>query len=86
MTRIRNSIKFSASKRCIVGIRRAVLPSYAQMFRVLNVKPVCIRFCGWNRFDDRAAVLRETPFSIVGQTEWVKSCAWKFYKMMIGML
>ena len=55
----------------------AVLPTYAEMFRVLKQDSLCISFYGWNRIDLFSAAWREAGFRIVGKIVWVKPYASK---------
>lgn len=53
----------------------AVLPSYAEMYRVLKSDSLCVTFFGWSQIDHFAQAWREAGFRMVGDVVWHKSYA-----------
>lgn len=53
----------------------AVLPVYAELYRVLKQDSYCISFYGWNAIDQFSAAWTQAGFRTVGQIVWPKPYA-----------
>lgn len=53
----------------------AVLPAYAELYRVLKTDRYCLTFAGWNHIAEFSAAWVEAGFRVVGQIVWTKRYA-----------
>lgn len=53
----------------------AVLPAFAEMYRVLKDNSLCICFAGWTALDGFTSAWAEAGFRIVGHIVWTKEYA-----------
>lgn len=42
-------------------------PAYAEMYRVMKPRRICVTFCGWTELDLFASAWRKAGFTVVGQ-------------------
>lgn len=57
------------------GNANAVLPAFAQMYRVLKDNRLCICFCGWTALNGFTSAWAEAGFHIAGHIVWTKNYA-----------